>query len=66
MVIRMENGEGLSLGKIRGLAETSQEVRVVGDGREKVYEWVEQVLVQQEYSRLGKKDRGVLGSSRIS
>src|SRR6202162_3842836 len=60
MIIRMENGEGLSLAQMRGLAETSQEVRFVGEGREKIYAWVERVLVQQEYSRLGKKDRGVV------
>ena len=59
MVIRMENGERLSLAQMRGLVETSQEVRFVGEGREQIYRWVEQVLVQQEYHTLGKKDRGV-------
>ena len=60
MIIRMENGERLSLAQMRGLAETSQEVRFVGEGREQIYRWVEQVLVQQEYHTLGKKDRGVV------
>jgi hypothetical protein len=60
MVIRMENGEGLSLAQMRGLVETSHEVRFVGEGRAQIYAWVEQVLVQQEYHTLGKKDRGVV------
>ncbi len=60
MIIRMENGERLSLTQMRALVETSQEVRFVGEGREQIYAWVEQVLVQQEYHRLGKKDRGVV------
>lgn len=60
MIIRMENGERLSLAQMRGLVETSQEVRFVGEGREQIYAWVERVLVQQEYSTLGKKDRGVV------
>jgi transposase InsO family protein len=60
MIIRMENGEGLSLAQMRGLLETSREVRFVGEGREQIYAWVEQVLVQQEYHTLGKKDRGVV------
>src|ERR1017187_8122961 len=50
MIIRMENAEGLSLPQMEALLETSQEVRFAAKGRKEIYEWVERVLVRQEYA----------------
>ncbi|HXM41647.1 MAG TPA: hypothetical protein VN924_10365 [Bryobacteraceae bacterium] len=36
------------------------QVRFVGEGKEKIYAWVEKVLVEQEYAAQGKKRRGVV------
>jgi len=60
MIIRMENAEGLSLPQMAALLGTSQEVRFAAKGRGEVYEWVERVLVRQEYARQGKKTKGVV------
>src|ERR1039458_7898403 len=59
MIIRMEN-EGLSLPQMEALLETSQEVRFAAKGRKEIYEWVERVLVRQEYAMQGKRTRGVV------
>src|ERR1039457_2422481 len=53
MIIRMENAEGLSLPQMEALLETSQEVRFAAKGRKEIYEWVERVLVRQEYATDG-------------
>jgi len=50
MIIRMENAEGLSLPQMEALLGSSQEVRFAAKGRREVYEWVERVLVRQEYA----------------
>ena len=50
MNIRMENAEGLNLPQMEALLGTSQEVRFAATGRGEVYEWVERVLVRQEYA----------------
>ena len=60
MIIRMENAEGLSLPQMEALLETSQEVRFAAKGRKEIYEWVERVLVRQEYAMQGKRTRGVV------
>jgi transposase InsO family protein len=60
MNIRMENAEGLNLPQMEALLGTSQEVRFAATGRGEVYEWVERVLVRQEYARQGKKTKGVV------
>lgn len=60
MIIRMENAEALSLAQMEALLESSQEVRFAAKGRREVYEWVERVLVRQEYARQGKKIKGVV------
>ena len=56
----MENAEGLNLAQMGALLETSREVQFAGGGRKDVYQWVEQVLVRQEYARQGKKAKGVV------
>jgi len=38
----------------------SEELRFESENRQQVYEWVESVLVQQEYTRQGKAARGLL------
>src|ERR1035438_7839618 len=58
MIIRMENAEGLSLPQMEALLETSQEVRFAAKGRKEIYEWVERVLVRQEYAMQGKRTAG--------
>jgi transposase len=56
----MENAEDLSLPQMAALLGTSQEVQFAAKGRREVYEWVEQVLVRQEYALQGKKTKGVV------
>src|ERR1022692_2356452 len=45
---------------MEALLETSQEVRFAAKGRKEIYEWVERVLVRQEYAMQGKRTRGVV------
>jgi hypothetical protein len=60
MIIRMENGEGLSLAQMQAIVQASEEVRFAGRQRNEVYEWVQRVLVQGEYGRQGRPARGVM------
>ena len=46
---------------MEALLETSQEVRFAAKGRKEIYEWVERVLVRQEYAMQGKGRGGWCG-----
>jgi len=40
--------------------EASEDIRFEGKNRDQVYGWVEQVLVEREYARQGKSERGLV------
>ena len=56
----MHEAEKLSLEAIGRFVEASEELRFEGENRQQVYGWVEQVLVQQEYTEQGKAARGLV------
>jgi transposase InsO family protein len=58
--IRMDDAEKLSLEAIGRFVTASEDIRFEGKNRKQVYGWVEQVLVQREYGRQGKAERGLV------
>jgi len=56
----VHEAEKLSLEAIGRFVEASEELRFEGENRQQVYGWVEQVLVQQEYTEQGKAARGLV------
>jgi transposase InsO family protein len=50
----------MSLESIRSFLEASEEIRFESQSRKQRYVWVEQLLVQQQYTSLGKADRGLV------
>jgi transposase InsO family protein len=58
--ISVHEAENLSLEAIGRFVEASEELRFEGENRQQVYGWVEQVLVQQEYTEQGKAARGLV------
>jgi transposase InsO family protein len=50
----------MSLESIRSFLEASEEIRFASQSRQQRYAWVEQLLVQQQYTTLGKADRGLV------
>ncbi len=58
--IRMDDAEKLSLERIGRFLEASEEIEFAAVDRRQLYEWVEQVLVSQEYARLGRAERGLV------
>jgi transposase InsO family protein len=60
LTISVQEAEKLDLEQIRVFVEASEGIRFAGENRQQVYAWVEQVLVQQQYGRLGRAGRGLL------
>jgi len=56
----VHEAEKLSLEAIGRFVEASEEIRFTSQGRQQVYGWVEQVLVEQEYAQQGKVARGLV------
>lgn len=56
----MQEAEKLDLEQIRVFVEASEGIRFAGENRQQVYAWVERVLREQRYSRLGRAGRGLL------
>lgn len=54
----MYEAEKLSLEAMGRFVEASEELRFEGENRHRVYGWVEQLLVRQEYAQQGKESRG--------
>jgi len=50
----------LSLEQIRVFLEGSQELQFEAQDRAEVYQWVERTLVEQEYARLGRPQKGLV------
>jgi uncharacterized protein YecT (DUF1311 family) len=60
LIISMEDGERLSLERIRALVEASEEVRFHSQDRGELYEWVNRTLRQQDYGRLKRGGKGLV------
>src|ERR1039458_2948113 len=58
--IRMDDAEKLSLEWIGRFVEASDEIRFEAEDRQQLYDWVERVLVGQQYSEQGKAARGLV------
>jgi hypothetical protein len=56
----MEDGETLSLEQIRAFLEGSGDLRFQAKNRQEIYGWVNGVLKQQDYGRLGRQHKGVV------
>jgi transposase InsO family protein len=56
----VQEAEKLDLEQIRVFIQASEGIRFAGQNRQQVYAWIEQVLREQEYSRLGRAGRGLL------
>lgn len=57
----MDDGEKQSLEQIRALVEASEEVRFHCQDRGELYEWVNRTLRQQDYGRLKRGGKGLVG-----
>src|SRR5579864_3039985 len=56
----MEDGERLSLERMRALVEASEEVRFHSQDRGELYEWVNRTMRQQDYGRLKRGGKGLV------
>jgi transposase InsO family protein len=56
----MDGGEKLSLEQMQAFLESSQEVGFQGKGRKEIYGFVNEVLRQQDYTKLKKASKGVV------
>jgi transposase InsO family protein len=56
----VHEAENLNLERIASFLAASEEIRFVGENRQQVYAWIEQVLRQQQYRQQGRKARGLL------
>ena len=56
----MEHAATLSLEQIRAFLEASEEVSFQAHNRRELYEWVNQILGQQDYRRLGREGKGLV------
>ena len=60
MQIRMRNAESLTQAQMGEFLKASEGIDFAGQGRAEVYGWVERMLVNQEYSRQERKQRGAI------
>jgi transposase InsO family protein len=60
MQIRMQNSERLTPQQISDFLKASEEIVFSGQSRAEVYQWVERVLVAQQFGRQNKTDRGAI------
>jgi hypothetical protein len=58
--IRMVRAEELSVEAMGWFVLASEEIRFEAQDRQQLYDWVEQVLVRQQYALLGKAARGLV------
>jgi len=56
----MDDSNATSLEQIRALVAANSVLRLAGQRREEVYDWVERTLVRHEYAGLPRPDKGVL------
>jgi hypothetical protein len=62
--IRMVRAEKLSLEAMGRFVATSEDIRFEAEDRQQLYDWVEQVLIGQQYALLGKAARGLAALHR--
>lgn len=60
MIISLRTGTQLSLEQIRAFVEGSSEIEFKGRNREEVYGWVNEVLREQQYEKLGRSGKGLV------
>jgi transposase InsO family protein len=60
MQIRMRNAESLTQSQICDFLAASEGIEFAGQGRAEVYGWVQRMLVNQEYGRQKRKQRGAI------
>src|ERR1019366_2127190 len=60
MQIEMQNAEALTGQQIAEFLRGSEGIAFAGGDRAAIYQWMEQLLVAQEYARKGKKERGAI------
>lgn len=60
MQVEVRNAERLSLTEIEEFLQASRAIGFDGQSRAEIYAWVQQTLVEQEYFRQRKKDRGLV------
>jgi transposase InsO family protein len=56
----VHEAEKLNLDQIEAFLRASEEIRFKGETREQTYQWIEQLLRQQQYQQQGRKARGLL------
>jgi transposase InsO family protein len=56
----VHEAEKLNLEQIEAFLRASEEIRFKGEAREQIYQWIEQLLRQQQYQQQGRKARGLL------
>jgi len=56
----MQNAESLTAEQISEFLKASGGIEFAGQSRAEVYDWTERMLVQQEYTRQGRKQRGAI------
>jgi transposase InsO family protein len=59
-MISVHETENLSLTQIESFLAAAKEVRFEANHRKEVYGWMERLLCEQEYTRQGRRERGVL------
>ena len=59
-MISVHEAENLNLEGIAAFLQASEEIHFLGENRQQVYAWIEQVLRQQQYVQQGRKGRGLL------
>src|ERR1700694_4955816 len=60
MYIQMRNAEDLSPSQIGEFLKASEGIDFSGASRTEAYAWIQRTLIQQEYGRQRKKERGVI------
>jgi hypothetical protein len=60
VIIRMQVPEKMSLEEIQGFLEGSEAVEPEGADRAEVYEWVNTILRQHDYEKLGRASKGLM------
>ena len=58
--IRMDDAEKMSLESMGQFVSASDQIRFEAQDRQQLYDWLEQVLVGQQYAQLGKAARGLV------
>jgi hypothetical protein len=60
LIIHVDESKHLSLEQIRTFLAGAGPVEFTAQGRREVYQWLERVLLQHDYGRRGKADKGLL------